>query len=238
MLIDRGGVQAATAPLDAATIQDALDLAIAQRAATAEADKLNSYPVEPAGDRPRLRTFETRFPSAQPSRRSSEPTTRTGPRWPRCSPARCGPRSSSRGGSACGRRCPRARCGRPGRRTRAGGAGRTPGGRCATGCSGSAHTCSPGRRSHSCGLHPGADHRQAGGPGAGGSGLGEAAGEEAPGQPGTGLPAPADDRGGPAAVMEIEQVAFRTPGAGTCSARELGHDWSTILVVEEPRPGG
>jgi hypothetical protein len=46
MLIDRGGVEAVTAPLDAATIQNALDLAIAQRAATAEADKLNAYPVE------------------------------------------------------------------------------------------------------------------------------------------------------------------------------------------------
>ena len=63
MLIDRGGVEAATAPLDAATIQNALDLAIAQRAATAEADKLNAYPVEPAEIDQRLRTFESRFPS-------------------------------------------------------------------------------------------------------------------------------------------------------------------------------
>ncbi|HEY1335258.1 MAG TPA: hypothetical protein VGF31_13440 [Myxococcaceae bacterium] len=64
MLIDRGGVEAATAPLDAATIQNALDLAIAQRAATAEADKLNAYPVEPAELDQRLRTFESRFPSS------------------------------------------------------------------------------------------------------------------------------------------------------------------------------
>ena len=64
MLIDRGGVEAATAPLDAATIQNALDLAVAQRAATAEADKLNAYPVEPAEIDQRLRTFESRFPSA------------------------------------------------------------------------------------------------------------------------------------------------------------------------------
>ena len=64
MLIDRGGVEAATAPLDAATIQNALDLAIAQRAATTEADKLNAYPVEPAEIDQRLRTFESRFPSA------------------------------------------------------------------------------------------------------------------------------------------------------------------------------
>ena len=64
MLIDRGGVEAATAPLDASTIQNALDLAIAQRAATAEADKLNAYPVEPAELDQRLRTLESRFPSA------------------------------------------------------------------------------------------------------------------------------------------------------------------------------
>ena len=63
MLIDRGGVEAATAPLDAATLQNALDLAIAQRAATTEADKLNAYPVEPAEIDQRLRTFESRFPS-------------------------------------------------------------------------------------------------------------------------------------------------------------------------------
>ena len=63
MLIDRGGVEAATAPLDASTIQNALDLAIAQRAATAEADKLNTYPVEPAEIDQRLRTFESRFPT-------------------------------------------------------------------------------------------------------------------------------------------------------------------------------
>jgi hypothetical protein len=63
MLIDRGGVDAATAPLDAATIQNALDLAIAQRAATAEADKLNAYPVEPAEIDQRLSAFESRFPT-------------------------------------------------------------------------------------------------------------------------------------------------------------------------------
>ena len=64
MLIDRGGADAATAPLDASTLQNALDLAIAQRAATAEADKLNAYPVEPAEIDQRLRTFESRFPNA------------------------------------------------------------------------------------------------------------------------------------------------------------------------------
>ena len=61
MLIDRGGVEAAAAPLDASTIQGALDLAIAQRAATAEADKLNAYPVEPAEIDQRMRALESRF---------------------------------------------------------------------------------------------------------------------------------------------------------------------------------
>ena len=61
MLIDRGGVEAATAPLEASTLQGALDLAIAQRAATAEADKLNAYPVDPAEIDQRMRTFESRF---------------------------------------------------------------------------------------------------------------------------------------------------------------------------------
>ena len=61
MLIDRGGIDAATAPLDAAALQNALDLAIAQRAASAEADKLNSYAVEPAEVDSRLRAFEARF---------------------------------------------------------------------------------------------------------------------------------------------------------------------------------
>jgi hypothetical protein len=63
MLIDRGGIQAATGPLDASTLQGALELAIAQRAATAEADKLNTYPVEPAEIDQRLRGFESRFAS-------------------------------------------------------------------------------------------------------------------------------------------------------------------------------
>lgn len=63
MLIDRGGAQAATGPLDASTLQGALELAVAQRAATAEADKLNAYPVEPAEIDQRLRSFEARFAS-------------------------------------------------------------------------------------------------------------------------------------------------------------------------------
>jgi [ribosomal protein S18]-alanine N-acetyltransferase len=39
-------------------------------------------------------------------------------------------------------------------------------------------------------------------------------------------------------VLEIEQVAFRNPWSADLLRRELGHDWSTILVVEEPGPRG
>jgi len=39
-------------------------------------------------------------------------------------------------------------------------------------------------------------------------------------------------------VLEIEQVAFRNPWSADLLRRELGHDWSTILVAEEPAPRG
>jgi len=39
-------------------------------------------------------------------------------------------------------------------------------------------------------------------------------------------------------VLEIEQVAFRNPWSADLLRRELGHDWSTILVAEEPGPRG
>ncbi len=41
-----------------------------------------------------------------------------------------------------------------------------------------------------------------------------------------------------ARVLEIEQVAFRNPWSAELLRRELGHDWSTILVAEEPGPRG
>ncbi len=41
-----------------------------------------------------------------------------------------------------------------------------------------------------------------------------------------------------ARVLEIEQVAFRNPWSADLLRRELGHDWSTILVAEEPGPRG
>src|SRR5262249_5268516 len=61
---DRGGGGGPPARVVAAPIQTAPALAIARRAATAEADKLNAYPVEPAEIDQRLRTFESRFPSS------------------------------------------------------------------------------------------------------------------------------------------------------------------------------
>jgi [ribosomal protein S18]-alanine N-acetyltransferase len=39
-------------------------------------------------------------------------------------------------------------------------------------------------------------------------------------------------------VLEIEQVAFRNPWSADLLRRELGHDWSTILVAEEMGPRG
>lgn len=39
-------------------------------------------------------------------------------------------------------------------------------------------------------------------------------------------------------VLEIEKVAFRNPWSPELLKRELTHDWSTILVAEEPNPRG
>ena len=38
------------------------------------------------------------------------------------------------------------------------------------------------------------------------------------------------------AVMEIEKVAFKNPWSTELLKRELTHDWSTILLAEEPDP--
>jgi len=40
------------------------------------------------------------------------------------------------------------------------------------------------------------------------------------------------------AVMAIEAVAFRNPWSLELLRRELSHEWSTILLVEEPLPQG
>src|SRR5262249_30716965 len=97
----------------------------------------------------------------------------------------------------------------------------------------------PGGAGPAAHLHPGADHRSARGPGA------RTAGHRG------GLPVrklkdtpqgsfqlrPMTSADLPR-VMEIEQVAFRNPWSRDLLARELGHDWSTILVAEEPGPRG
>jgi [ribosomal protein S18]-alanine N-acetyltransferase len=40
------------------------------------------------------------------------------------------------------------------------------------------------------------------------------------------------------AVIALEQAAFRNPWSPELLRRELDHDWSTILLVEEPQPDG
>lgn len=40
------------------------------------------------------------------------------------------------------------------------------------------------------------------------------------------------------AVMDLEKASFKTPWSTELLRRELDHEWSTILLVEEPRPEG
>jgi [ribosomal protein S18]-alanine N-acetyltransferase len=40
------------------------------------------------------------------------------------------------------------------------------------------------------------------------------------------------------AVMELEKASFRNPWSMELLRRELGHDWSIILLLEEPLPDG
>jgi ribosomal-protein-alanine N-acetyltransferase len=40
------------------------------------------------------------------------------------------------------------------------------------------------------------------------------------------------------AVIALEQASFRSPWSPELLRRELDHDWSTILLVEEPLPSG
>ncbi len=40
------------------------------------------------------------------------------------------------------------------------------------------------------------------------------------------------------AVIALEKAAFRNPWSPELLRRELDHDWSTILLVEEPQPAG
>jgi ribosomal-protein-alanine N-acetyltransferase len=39
-------------------------------------------------------------------------------------------------------------------------------------------------------------------------------------------------------VIALEQAAFRNPWSPELLRRELDHEWSTILLVEDPLPGG
>ena len=60
-MVERGGVALADAPLDETALRSALELAIVQRAAGAEADRLGSFPLEAADVEARLQRFEGRF---------------------------------------------------------------------------------------------------------------------------------------------------------------------------------
>jgi hypothetical protein len=62
-MVERGGISLADAPLDEAALRSALELAIAQRAAGAEADRLGSFVLEPRDVEERVGRFEGRFPS-------------------------------------------------------------------------------------------------------------------------------------------------------------------------------
>ncbi len=61
-MVERGGASLANTPLDEATLRSALELAIAQRAAGAEADRLGSFPLEAGDVAARLQRFESHFP--------------------------------------------------------------------------------------------------------------------------------------------------------------------------------
>lgn len=61
-LVERGGAGLADAPLDEAGLRSALELAIAQRAAGAEADRLGSFPLEAQDVEARFARFVARFP--------------------------------------------------------------------------------------------------------------------------------------------------------------------------------
>ncbi len=62
-LVQAGGVQAASAPLDDTALRHALDLAIGQRLEEREADKLQAYPLDEAEVEAALRAFRARFPA-------------------------------------------------------------------------------------------------------------------------------------------------------------------------------
>lgn len=63
LLVNAGGVEAAFAPLDITTLEAALNTVIDQRLATLEADKLDSWALEPGELEHAVRAFEDRFAS-------------------------------------------------------------------------------------------------------------------------------------------------------------------------------
>lgn len=63
LFIYAGGVEAATAPLELADLKSALDSVIGQRLATAEAEKLEAYPLEEGAIEQAMRAFRARFKS-------------------------------------------------------------------------------------------------------------------------------------------------------------------------------
>lgn len=64
ILINEGAIAAATAPLDAEALSASLAALIDQRLATLEADKLDTYPVEPKELDAAVASFKARFTAA------------------------------------------------------------------------------------------------------------------------------------------------------------------------------
>lgn len=62
-LIQRGAMGAATQPLDTEALASAVDLAVAQRVASDEAEKFQAFPVEDAELQAAVQGFAARFPS-------------------------------------------------------------------------------------------------------------------------------------------------------------------------------
>lgn len=63
-LVRRGGVEAARNPLEDDALRSALDLAIAQRLLTAEADRLQAYPIDETQLSAEVERFRERFADA------------------------------------------------------------------------------------------------------------------------------------------------------------------------------
>jgi len=63
-LINRGGLEAANAPLDNQALRSALELALGERLETAAADKLQTFQLEDGEIEAAVRRFKSRFPSS------------------------------------------------------------------------------------------------------------------------------------------------------------------------------